>query len=105
MRRILENYFRISGGKSPEEILKHFDGEQKIICNSLLSWINEGSHGIPDDAFASLDADTVGKYREVFRQVFVHMGHENHYKMMMREAPDIFEDAAATPPILAGAAA
>ena len=104
MRRIIENYFRISGGKSPDEILKHFDGEQKLICHSLLSWINEGSHAIPDDVFVAEDAATVEKYLQVFKQVFVQMGHENHYNMMMK-IPAASGPAAVAPPVLASTAA
>ena len=35
LRRILEHYFRILGGISYDGILDKFDGEDKIICNSL----------------------------------------------------------------------
>ena len=82
LRRILEHYFRILGGISYDGILDKFDGEDKIICKSLLSWVNEGSHSVPDDIYMALDTGTTAKYLEIFRQVFVKLGQENHYNMM-----------------------
>lgn len=51
MRRILENYFNIIGGIDYEECVREFEGEDKIICKSLISCINEQSHTISDDYF------------------------------------------------------
>lgn len=82
LRRILENYFQILGGISPDDILGHFEGEEKFICKSLLSWVNIGSHSIPDDVFVTLDEITVKKYLDVFQKVFIKLGHANHYNMM-----------------------
>ena len=50
---------------------------------SLLSWVNEGSHSVPDDIYMALDTGTTAKYLEIFRQVFVKLGQKNHYNMMM----------------------
>ena len=83
LRRILENYFRILGGMNNDDILAHFEGEEKLICNSLLSWANVGSHSVPDDVFVAIDESTVKKYLDVFRKVFIKLGHSNHYNMMM----------------------
>ena len=46
LRRILEYYFKILGGMSFDEITERFDGEEKLICKSLLTWVNVGSHFI-----------------------------------------------------------
>jgi hypothetical protein len=40
---------------SPDRIVEYFDGEEKLICKSLLSWMNEGSHAIPDEVFLAVD--------------------------------------------------
>ena len=84
MRRILENYFGILGKRMDEEIIDSFETiEDKMICRSLLSWINDGSHTVPDDLFIDSFLDSPERYKEIFRQVFVNMGHEAHYNMMM----------------------
>lgn len=83
LRRILENYFRILGGMSFDDILSRFHGEEKLICKSLLSWVNDGSHAVPDDVFVALDESMVEKYLDVFKNVFVRLGQINHYNMMM----------------------
>ncbi|MGB7983932.1 MAG: AAA family ATPase [Terracidiphilus sp.] len=83
MRRILENYFRIFGGVSFDDIVDKFDGEERLICRSLISWVHSGSHGLPDDIFHTLDEATMERYLTIFQQVFIRMGHPNHYNMMM----------------------
>ncbi len=87
MRRIIENYFKILGKYGDDDLIKHFDNHQEQeICRSLICWINDGSHSIPDDLFVERNDSTVEKYFEVFRKIFVQMGHPEHYKMMMGEA-------------------
>lgn len=86
LRRILEYYFKILGGMSFDEITERFDGEEKLICKSLLTWVNVGSHFIQDDVFAALDESTVEKYLDVFRKIFIKTQHLNHYNMMMGES-------------------
>jgi wobble nucleotide-excising tRNase len=83
MRRVLEHYFRVLGGVSFDKILDHFDGEDKLICRSLLSWVHDGSHSVPDDIFHTLDESAMQRYIAVFQKVFTKMGHINHYNMMM----------------------
>jgi len=86
MRRILENYFSILGKSKDETIEDSFSTvEEKMICRSLLSWINDGSHSIPDDLYIDSYTDSIDRYKQIFKEVFVKMGHEAHYKMMMGE--------------------
>lgn len=86
MRRILENYFGILGKTKDDAIVNSFSTiEEKIICRSLLSWINDGSHTIPDDFYINSHTDSIDRYKQVFKKVFINMGHESHYKMMMGE--------------------
>ncbi len=86
MRRILENYFSILGKTKDDTIVDSFSTiEEKMICRSLLSWINDGSHTISDDLYIDSYTDSIDRYKQIFKEVFVKMGHEAHYKMMMGE--------------------
>lgn len=86
LRRILENYFKLLGGVDPDEICAKFDGVEKIICNSLFSWVNDGSHSVHDDLYVSVDNSMIETYLKVFRQIFDKSNHLAHYKMMMGDA-------------------
>jgi wobble nucleotide-excising tRNase len=86
LRRILENYFKILGGWDSERICDLFTGREKLVCNSLYSWINDGSHSALDDLYTSTDPSIVESYLHVFRAIFQKTGHIEHYKMMMAEA-------------------
>ena len=85
MRRILENYFSILGKTKDDEIVDSFTTiEDKMICRSLLSWINDGSHSIPDDLYFDSYTDSIDRYKQIFKEVFIKMEHEAHYNMMMQ---------------------
>jgi len=84
MRRIIENYFKILGQYVDDELINAFENPQeKQICRSLISWINDGSHGMPDDLFVEQQEHTTHKYFDIFRKIFEKMGHLSHYEMMM----------------------
>lgn len=84
MRRIIENYFSILGKDVDEKIVNSSDTtEDKMICRSLISWINDGSHSIPDDFYINSYTDSVERYKRVFRGIFIKMDHKAHYDMMM----------------------
>ena len=84
MRRIIENYFGMLGGKRDDFLVQKFESaEEQTIARSLLYWINDGSHSIPDDLFIDPYTDAVPKYKEVFRGIFEKSGHLPHYNMMM----------------------
>lgn len=108
LRRILENYFRILGGVNPEAICDKFEGKDRLICNSLFSWVNDGSHSAHDDLYVSIEASAVDGYLRVFREIFKRTGHLPHYKMMMgdawseeHEASSGVPAAAVTEPVMA----
>jgi wobble nucleotide-excising tRNase len=86
LRRILENYFKILGSVDPDEICEKFGGKGKLICKSLFSWVNAGSHYALDDLYVSSDDTMVDTYLNVFREIFEKTGHLAHYKMMMGDA-------------------
>ena len=84
MRRIIENYFKILGDYNKVIINKFDDYEEQMICKSLLSWINDGSHSISDDLYIEIQDNTIDKYLEVFKQIFIKTDHAGHYNMMMK---------------------
>jgi wobble nucleotide-excising tRNase len=86
MRKILENYFKVMGGIPLDTLMRKFEGNQKHICRSLLSWLHDGSHNVLDDLYTAPNQTQIEVYKEVFRMVFVHLNHEGHYNMMMKIA-------------------
>lgn len=85
MRRILEYYFNIIGNKNYEKIINEFEGNDKIICKSLISYINDNSHYINEELDIIFDDDIVQKYKRVFKEIFDKLGHIEHYNMMINE--------------------
>ncbi|WRA86145.1 AAA family ATPase [Helicobacter pylori] len=85
MRRIIEYYFRILGGFEHNHNLSEcFENiEEKQVCNSFISWFNDGSHGISDDLFVQSQDISIETYLKVFEKIFKITGHEAHYKIMM----------------------
>lgn len=84
MRRILENFFSILGNKRDDFIISKFETqEEREICRSLLSWINEGSHTLPDDLYIEAPDGTIVKYLKVFQDIFKYTENIGHYNMMM----------------------
>lgn len=84
MRRILENYFKILGKFSDDDIEAKFGNTQEQqTCRSLLYWINDGSHCLPDDLYIQSQDDAIELYLSVFKNVFDYSGHLAHYNMMM----------------------
>ncbi|WP_183029511.1 ATP-binding protein [Helicobacter pylori] len=85
MRRIIEYYFRILGGfkhnHNLSECFKNIREQQ--VCNSFISWFNDGSHGISDDLFVQSQDTSIETYLKVFENIFKITGHEAHYKMMI----------------------
>lgn len=83
LRRILENYFKIWGGISKDKICALFDGRDKLICQSLFSWVNDGSHSIHDDLYINHGEQTNEAYLRVFKDIFDKAGQLGHYEMMV----------------------
>lgn len=103
LRRILETYFKILGGVDPDKICGMFEGKDKLICKSLFSWVNDGSHFAHDDLYISIDGSQVDSYLKVFRAIFDKSSHSAHYKMMMGEAyEDVRSDVGDTTAPAAG---
>lgn len=81
MRRIIEQYFHMIGN---DAIIASFSTPaEKIACESLMHWYNDGSHSIQDDLFINSYEQSTAMYRHIFRQIFIQSGHEAHYNMMM----------------------
>lgn len=84
LRRILENYFKLVGKIKLNQLYKEFEGDDKIKCRALCSWVNDGSHSVFDeDFYTPLDEAMIAKYLEVFRQIFEKSQHIAHYNLMM----------------------
>lgn len=94
LRRILEYYFTILGSVSPNDICSKFGGPDKLICRSLFSWVNAGSHHPHDDVYVTPSDAMVRNYLKVFRMIFERTNHYGHYRMMMGD--DFVEEPAAT---------
>lgn len=88
LRRILENYFKITGGFDLDKLCGMFAGTEKMIYRSLCSWVHAGSHYAHDDLYVSIDDSMVDAYLQVFKAVFEKSGHIAHYKMMMGDASE-----------------
>jgi len=93
LRRILENYFKILGGIDTNVLLGKFEGLEKIQCQSLISWVNDGSHFTQDDLYLAIGERTAASYMIIFYKIFKTAGHMAHYKMMMgRDFVDLAPD-------------
>lgn len=86
LRRILEHYFTIMGSVSPDEICAKFDGQDRLICKSLFSWVNAGSHHAHDEIYVTPSDAILQNFLRVFRAIFERTGHPGHYRMMMGDA-------------------
>ena len=84
MRRILEYYFRILGGWKDWNFDAWFEGQELLICQSLLSWVNDGSHFPDDDLHYRVSPEAIEVYKKVFRSIFEKTQHIEHYNMMMQ---------------------
>jgi wobble nucleotide-excising tRNase len=87
MRRIIEFYFKKLANISDEEIINHFtDTNEKIVCRSLIAWMNAGSHDVFDDIHIdSIQGCGVEQYQNIFKLIFERTNHLAHYNMMMNE--------------------
>ena len=74
-----------------DDLCVKFEGNERYICNSLCSWVNDGSHYALDDLYVSINETMVESYLRVFRAIFEKTNHGAHYKMMMA---DTFVDVA-----------
>lgn len=86
LRRILETYFKVLGGVDDPAIIAKFEGDEQVICRSLFTWVNAGSHSIFDDLDYSPTPSTVEANLRVFRCIFEEHGQIGHYRMMMGES-------------------
>ena len=87
LRRILEYYYKILGNFDPDAICNYFDGSEKLLCRSLFSWVNDGSHSSHDSLYISIDDSMVERNLNVLKLIFEKTGHIAHYNMMMKKHP------------------
>lgn len=85
MRRILENYFHIWGGIDLDELPQKFsDIQEQRLCEMLLYWANAGSHSLDDEQYFAMNDDTIRKFLDVFKKIFIETQQIAHYDMMMK---------------------
>ncbi|WP_371246773.1 AAA family ATPase [Mycoplasmopsis agassizii] len=87
MRRILETFVKFFYRNSVDKfIIDKFEGSEKMIYKSLISWLNFGSHSaINDEYFDSENDYSIEQYKKVFKNIFKLKNHEEHYNKMMSE--------------------
>lgn len=85
VRRIVENYFKFWGGMDIKNIPSLFEGIDKINCQSLLSWANDGSHSIMDDFNNPPNECDKDIYLKILKDIFEKSGNLSHYEMMINQ--------------------
>lgn len=83
MRRILENYFKFLGGINLDKLQEPFEEADKVIVKSLIMWIHDGSHFIPEDLYVQQNTEINSKYYRIFKEIFIKNNHESHFDMMI----------------------
>ena len=87
MRSIIETYFVLYGGYNKNKL---FSGgymstpADQIATDAFFKGLDERSHFTAEDLYAADPLQVNDRFMEAFRQFFIQMGHEAHYKMMMR---------------------
>lgn len=87
MRNIVETYFVEFGGYDKNRLVaEHFqEEEERRQMTDLMEWMDEGSHNGGEALYAETPREANREKMEMFRRLFVALGHEAHYRMMMRE--------------------
>lgn len=85
MRRILEYYFKVIGCTPLDQLCEQFDGQDKLICQSLISWVNAGSHNILDPFYVTPSDLSAANYLRVFKMIFEKSGQAGRYLLMMHK--------------------
>jgi len=82
-----EDYFIRFGGYEKNQLIRKYsddESEQEEI-REFFEWLDEGSHGTDDETYGEVSVGELDGSMELFKELFVRLGHESHYKMMMRE--------------------
>ena len=88
IRKILERYFVEYGGYERLGLLAlalKENPNEMMMAQSLLKWADEGSHSTGEYQHREHPVEVAKKYLDLFRKVFVKLGQEAHYRMMMRD--------------------
>ena len=89
MRRILEYCSTFYEKNSLDDLPLQFQGDDRIIAKTLVSWLHNGSHSSMDDFnYTPPHSDGTVRYLTMFKNVFQKAGHIAHYNMMMRIKED-----------------
>lgn len=74
------------GGVDTYHLVDKFEGIEKIQCQSLMSWVNDGSHYAPDELYVAISDNMAANYLKIFFKIFKAAKHDAHYKMMMGDS-------------------
>ena len=105
MRRILEHYFLQLCGYDGEDLRTKIlvDNRDRFVttcddgtedasalrqAESILSYLNHEMTGLGDDLYYIEHSANAEDLRNIFREIFVHMGQEQHYAMMSHTSPE-----------------
>lgn len=85
MRRILETYFGFAGDIDLSKLPEMFDGTERMICRSLISWLHDGSHStdLLDAIHYSQAGNSPEPWLRIFKEIFEKSGHIAHHDMML----------------------
>lgn len=91
LRRILENYFKLLGSIPLDDLYLRFEGDDKVKCKALCSWVNDGSHNafFDEDCYTPLSDAEISRYLDVFRNIFEETNQIAHYNMMMGNIQEV----------------
>ncbi len=90
IRQILEYYFIQMVGYQNADLRKDllnkkdFSKEDYAAASAMIAMINVGATGFNDGLYYDSSAADLTHLRRVFEKIFIAMGQEQHYNMMMR---------------------
>lgn len=75
--------FQILGGVDTYHLVDKFEGLEKVQCQSLMGWVNDGSHYASDELYVVISDNMAASYMTIFFKIFKAAKHDAHYRMMM----------------------
>lgn len=85
MRRIIDDFVFNYVGRNKYDLCEKMPQDYQNLYRTLLIITNAGSHDVPDDfAFCNYGKD-IDKYFDLFKQIFIVAGFEDHYKLMINK--------------------
>ncbi|MFJ9304493.1 hypothetical protein [Bacillus toyonensis] len=70
-RRNLENYYKPLGGIELDDLVEHFEEDEKVIVSFLINWTYYGSHHIQEDLYEQQPSELNEKYFDIFTKLLL----------------------------------